>query len=109
MRSLTEQYAEYLDTYQRIVRAQVEDTLTRDIPGAIQSFGIREDGRGVWAEIVIELRGVDKLYRRRTLVIDAASHPPPDPADFAATLFATNAVEEELVIPRLRKQWIEND
>ncbi|RII13362.1 hypothetical protein DSC45_23720 [Streptomyces sp. YIM 130001] len=107
--TLTEQYAEYLDTYQCTVRDQVEHTLTSDAPGVIQSFGIREDERGVWADIVIELRGVDKLYCRSTLVIDAASHPPTDPAGFAATLFSTNGNEEELVITRLRRQWVEND
>ncbi|HZG05691.1 MAG TPA: hypothetical protein VE546_19295 [Streptomyces sp.] len=104
---LTEQYTEYLDIFQDVARAQVQATLRGGELGVLKNFGIREDSSGVWAEVVIEVRGVEKLYRRRGLVIDAANHPPEDPADFAATLFSTNVVQEELEIPCLRQRWIQ--
>jgi hypothetical protein len=106
---LTQQYTDYLDTFQDIARAQVQETLRSGNMGVLKNFSIREDSSGVWAEVVIEVHGVEKLYRRRILVINAADHPPEDPAEFAATLFSTNVVQEELEIPELRQRWIQGE
>ncbi|MFC7842987.1 hypothetical protein [Streptomyces sp. NPDC057382] len=59
--------------------------------------------------MIIEVRGVTKPYQRSILIIDAADHPPEDPADFAATLFSTNVVQEELEIPYLRQRWVQGE
>ncbi|MDI3406403.1 hypothetical protein [Streptomyces cavernicola] len=106
---LTEQYSDYLETFQDITRAQVRETLHSGNLGTLKEFGIREDNSGVWAKIVIEVHGAEKIYRRRILVIDAEDHPPEDPAEFAATLFSTNVVQEELEIPELRQRWVQGE
>jgi len=107
--TLIEHYADYLQTFKDLTRAQVNETLSSGNLGVLKGFDIREDDSGVWAEVVIEVRGVEKLYRRSILIIDAADHPPEDPADFAAMLFSTNVVQEELEVPYLRQRWIQGE
>ncbi|MFG2895243.1 hypothetical protein [Streptomyces sp. NPDC048248] len=105
---LTEQYADYLDAFQTTARTQIEALLRAGDLGVLKTCGTREDDRGVWADVVIEVRGVEKLYQRSLLIVDASEHPPEDPAGFAATLFSTNVVQEELEIPHLKERWIQS-
>ncbi|MFJ8932093.1 hypothetical protein ACIRLA_36540 [Streptomyces sp. NPDC102364] len=106
--SLTDQYADYLSSFQASARTQIESLLREGNLGTLHSFSTREDHRGVWIDVGVEVRGADKLYRRSQLVVDATEHPPEDPATFAATLFSTNVVQEELEVPHLRQRWLQD-
>ncbi|MCK1798373.1 hypothetical protein MTQ01_20555 [Streptomyces sp. XM4193] len=107
--SLTERYAYYLAVFQKVAQGQIRFALRAGDLGTLRSFELREDGRGVWAEVVIEVRGVvGRPYERSTRIIDATEHPPENPPDFAATLFAADVVQEDLDTPGLRQQWGES-
>lgn len=106
--SLTERYAYYLAIFEKVAHEQVELSLRIGDLGVLKSFDLREDARGVWAEVVIDVRDAEgRTYERGVRIIDAALHPPEDPPHFAATMFATNVVPEEWDIPRLRQYGIE--
>lgn len=99
--SLTERYAYYLAIFEKVAYEQVELSLRTGDLGVLKSFVLREDARGVWAEVLIDVRGVEgRQYERGVRIIDATLHPPEDPPHFAATLFATNVLPDD---PEMRR------
>lgn len=95
--SLQRQYTEYLRELEFDVRQGINDSLTSEKYGTLNSLNFHEDDQGVWLEASVQLRKIEAPWKFRRVVVRLDG--PLDSPLMASTLFSTAMIEDLDTLP----------